>query len=231
MLLSRDDHDRIERAIAAAEATTRGEIVCSVTDEAATYAEVPLAWAATGALLLPLLALAVARAAGHFDYALGGWSAAHVAAMHAAVLTALTGYALLQCLLFASIFALVSLSPVRRALTPPALKRTRVRERALEQFFARGLDKTREHTGVLIFVSLKDRRAEVLADSGINAKVGAAAWDKAIEDLLSGVKVGDPGRGLVAAIERCGRLLTEHFPAGPENPDELPNALIETQPS
>lgn len=231
MLLKPDDHARIERAVAAAEATTRGEIVCAVTDEAATYAEVPLAWAATGALLLPLVALAVARAAGHFDYALGGWSAAHVAAMHAAVLTALTGYALLQCLLFAGIFALVSLPPIRRALTPPSLKRTRVRERALEQFFARGLDKTRDHTGVLIFVSLKDRRAEVLADSGINAKVGAAAWDKAIEDLQVGVKAGEPGSGLVAAIEGCGRLLAEHFPADSENPNELPNALIETPPT
>lgn len=230
MLLKPDDHDRIERAVEAAEATTRGEIVCSVTEEAATYAEVPLAWAATGALLLPLIALAIARTAGHFDYALGGWSAAHVAAMHAAVLTALTGYALLQCMLFASIFVLVSLAPVRRALTPPSLKRTRVRERALEQFFARGLDKTREHTGVLIFVSLRDRRAEVVADSGINAKVGAAAWDKAIEDLLSGVKAGEPCRGLVAAIEHCGRLLTEHFPAGPENPDELPNRAVEVPP-
>jgi putative membrane protein len=228
MLLDSRDHERIAQAVAAAEATTRGEIVCAVTDEAGAYAEVPLAWAVTGALVLPLLPLAAASAARHFDYAFGGWAAGHAAATHAAVLTALTGYALLQCLLFAAIFALASMPAIRRRLTPPSLKRARVRERALQQFFAQGLDKTRERTGVLIFVSLHDRRAEVLADSGISGRVGAPVWDEVVGDVLAGVKAGQPGDGFVAAIERCGRILAQHFPAQADNPNELPDALVET---
>src|SRR3990167_131614 len=104
MLLSSEDHVRIELAVATAERATRGEIVCVVTDEVGPYAEVPLAWAAVVALVIPLLMLAGAGAAGLFDYAFGGWVAAQLAATHVAVLTALTTYALLQCTLFVGVF-------------------------------------------------------------------------------------------------------------------------------
>jgi putative membrane protein len=228
MLINSDDHRRIAQAVSAAEATTRGEIVCVVAEEAAHYAEVPLAWAAAGAILLPIVALAVTAAAGQFDYAFGGWAAAHVAAAHTAVVTALAGYAFVQCLLFVAILVLVSIPTIRRRLTPASLKRAHVRARAMEHFFARGLDKTRERTGVLIFVSLKDRRAEVLADTGINSKVDPSAWNDVISDLMVGVRTGKPGDGFVAAIERCGRHLAQHFPAGPENPNELPDGLIDS---
>lgn len=227
MLLSSEDHHRIETAVAAAEAATRGEIVCVVTDEAARYAEVPLAWAAAAALLLPSVALTVAGLAGRFDYAFGDWAAGHLAAIHAAVLAALTGYALVQVAVFAGVFVLVSIPQIRRRLTPTAQKRAQVRARALEQFYARGLDKTHERTAVLIFVSLHDRRAEVLADSGISGRVDASAWNDVIADLVAGIRTNRPGDGFVAAIERCGRHLAEHFPARPDNPNELPDRLVE----
>lgn len=214
MLLDPDEHRRIAEAVGAAEATTRGEIVCVITDEAARYAEVPLAWAAAGAIILPILAL--------------GWVAAHVGAAHASVLTALSGYALVQCLLFFGILLLVSIPVIRRTLTPPSLKRAHVRSRAMEHFFARSLDATRERTGVLILVSLKDRRAEVLADTGISDKVAPSAWDEVISDLVSGAKLKKPADGIVAAIARCGRILATHFPSGAYNPNELPNAIVES---
>ncbi|MBB3893009.1 putative membrane protein [Phenylobacterium haematophilum] len=228
MLLEAQDHARIAQAVAAAGATTSGEIVCVVTNEAAPYAEVPLAWAALGALVLPVALLAAASATRHFDYTFGGWTAGHIGAVHAAVLTTLSGYVLLQCLLFAGLFALVSVPAIRRRLTPLSLRRMRVRERALEQFFVRGLDSTRERTGVLIFVSLKDRRAEVLADSGISGRVDPSVWDGVVAELVDGVRGGRPGDGLVAAVERCGRILTKSFPAQPGNPNELPDTLAET---
>lgn len=227
MLLTSEDRHRIEAAVEAAEATTSGEIVCVVTDEAAHYAEVPLAWSAAAALLLPLVALAAAGVAGRFDYAFGGWAAGHVAAIHAAVLTALTSYALVQAVLFIGVFVFVSIPQVRRLLTPTAHKRAQVRARALEQFYARGLDKTRERTAVMIFVSLHDRRAEVLADSGISDKVDGLAWSDVIADLVSGIRASKPGDGFVAAIERCGRHLAEHFPDGPDNPNELSDTFTE----
>jgi putative membrane protein len=228
MLLTSDDHRRIAQAVGAAEATTRGEIVCVVSDEAAHYGEVPLAWAAAGSLLLPVVALAIAGAAGQYDFAFGGWAAAHVAAAHSAVTTALAGYAVVQGLLFISILVLVSIPSIRRRLTPASLKRAHVRARAMEHFFARGLDKTRERTGVLIFVSLKDRRAEVLADTGISAKVEPSVWEEVIGELVKGVRTAKPGDGFVSAIATCGRILATHFPAGADNPNELPDTILES---
>lgn len=139
MLLSSEDHARIEFAIATAERATRGEIACVVTDEVGPCDEVPLAWAAAGALVLPLLALVAAGVAKPFDYALGGWAVAHLAVTHAAVLTALTTYALFQCMVFLTVFVVVSIPPMRRRLTPASLKRLRMRGRTQQQFFERGL--------------------------------------------------------------------------------------------
>lgn len=227
MFMSPDDHRRIEKATASAEATTRGEIVCVVAEEASFYMEVPLAWAAAVALVAPVF-LIVLGAATHLDDTLRGWSAAHIAATHTAVTTVLSAYAMLQGLIFVAIALLTSIPVVRRALAPASLKHGHVHQRALEQFFARDLHKTDERTGVLIYASLKDRCAEVIADTGINATVDPRAWDEVIAALVAGIRAGQPGNGFVAAIEKTGRLLATHFPADRTNPNELPDGIIET---
>ena len=229
MLLSPQDHRRIAQATAATEATTRGQIVCVVAEEAAPYMEVPLAWAAAGALLVPAALLSLGGAATHWFDGVWGWSAVHVAATHTTVAAALGAYALLQCLLFVAIALLASIPTVRRGLTPAALKHGHVHQRALEQFFARGMENTRERTGVLIYASLTDRCAEVVADEGVNAKVSPQAWAEVIRALTVGMKAGKPGDGFVHAIESCGRLLAAHFPSEGANRNELPDAVVETQ--
>ncbi len=231
MLLSPEDHERIQQATQAAEAGTRGEIVCVVANEASHYMEVPLAWAAVGSLVLPLLPLTLGAADSWFDDGLRGWSVAHVAASHSTVMAVLGGYALVQCLLFILIALLVSIPVVRRAMTPGLIRRGHVHQRAMEQFYARDLHLTRERTGVLIYASLKDRMVEVIGDIGINAKVGPKDWREVIVRLTSGIKAGRPADGFVAAIETCGRLLATHFPTDLANPNELPDAIADDPPS
>jgi putative membrane protein len=228
MLLSPQDHKRIELATAAAEATTRGQIVCVVAHEAAPYMEVPLAWAAAGALLTPVVLLALGGVATHWFDNVWGWSAVNVAATHTTIAAALGAYALLQCLLFVVIALMASIPAIRRTLTPASIKHGHVHQRALEQFFARGMENTHERTGVLIYASLQDRCAEVVADTGINANVDPRAWDEVIAALVTGMRAGQPGNGFVAAIERCGRLLALHFPAHGTRLNELPDGVIET---
>ena len=97
----------------------------------------------------------------------------------------------------------------------------------MRQFFAQGLDQTENRTGVLIYASLAERYAEIVADAGIHAKVTPDVWDQAIAALVAGMREGRPGDGFVAAIERCGAVLAEHFPPGALNRDELPNRLVE----
>jgi putative membrane protein len=231
MLLSPQDHASIEAATHAAEASTRGEIVCVVSDEASHCPEVPVAWAAIAALILPVAPLMVGVAAGWLDSGLHGWSAAHIAASHAAVVAALGGYAMVQFLVFIGVLAFVSIPPIRRAMTPASIRHGHVHRRAMEQFYARGVNATAERTGVLIFASLKDRVAVVVADEGINAKVGPRAWTDVIDLLTSGLKAGRPGEGFTSAIHACGELLARHFPAIGNNPNELQDVLGEDPPT
>ena len=80
---------------------------------------------------------------------------------------------------------------------------------------------------MLIFASTAERYAEIVADSGINAKVQPEAWLKAIAAMISAIKDGRPGDGFVVAVELCGAELARHFPPGGLNRDELPNKLVE----
>ena len=80
---------------------------------------------------------------------------------------------------------------------------------------------------MLIFASVAERYAEIVADSGINAKVQPEVWSKAVAAMISAITDGRPGDGFVAAVELCGEQLARYFPPGALNPDELPNKVVE----
>jgi putative membrane protein len=224
--LSPSDLAAIEAAVRQAEARTTGEIYCVVTEESSHYGETAIAWAAGVALLGPALLL---LAGGHvvIPDLFSTWSASQVgAAMESAVRRALIGAIALQVVLFMLTAVIVSIPPVRRALTPKGLKRLRVQRRAAEQFVAKNLHLTRERTGVLIFVSLGERMAELIADDGIADHVEPHVWDRAMAALTEGLKRGQPEAGFAAAIGLCADVLAEKFPQRPgDNPNELPDAV------
>jgi putative membrane protein len=80
---------------------------------------------------------------------------------------------------------------------------------------------------VVIFASTEDRMVAVVADEAIHAKVGNQAWDKAVATVLAGIKSGDPASGFVGAVDLCGDLLAEHFPAAGDNRHPLSDDLLE----
>ena len=83
---------------------------------------------------------------------------------------------------------------------------------AVRQFLAHGLHTTQDRSGVLIFVSLAEHYAEVIADAGINEKVDQSQWDSMIAVLVDCARQGRVADGFVQVIEVCGTLLAEHFP-------------------
>lgn len=102
-----------------------------------------------------------------------------------------------------------------------------MRRRAQAQFLAKNLQHTRGRTGVLIFVSLAERMAELIADEGIAQHVEPKVWDRAMAALVEGLKRDEPAAGFAAAIGLCADVLAERFPADPgDNPDELPDAVV-----
>jgi putative membrane protein len=222
-MFSDADRTRIADAITAAEKATTGEIVCVVSDRADHYP-------ATGLSYAVLLAFAVPLVATVFGYgpdriaALNDWSSGDVVVD---LRRAIEAYAAVQIVVFVVLAALLVRTPLGARLTPRAIKREHVHAAAVTQFRAGGIGTTRAHTGVLIFVSLRDRIAEVVADTAIYAKVPPDHWAATVSALTDGIKAGTPGAGFVRAIELAGAVLAEHFPAQGDNPDELPNRLIE----
>lgn len=225
MFLNPSDLSAIEAAVRAAETRTRGEIYCVASEQSSDYGETPLAWAAGVALLAPALLLLLGFEVALPDLLGRDWIAAHPGVMDAR--QALTAAILLQGLLFVATALITAIPRVRLWLTPGGLKRDRVRRRAEEQFLAKNLHLTRERTGVMIFVSFAEHRAELIADESIAGEVAPAVWDKAMAALTSGLKRGEAAAGFVAAIEMCAEVLAEHFPAHPgDNPNELPDAVV-----
>ena len=225
--LSPTDLSAIEAAVQEAETRTTGEIYCVVSEESSDYGETPLAWAGGVALLAPAILLIAGVHVSIPDF-FATWSAAQVGeAIEAAVRSALVGTIVLQGVLFAATALIVAIPAVRRAMTPHRLKRVRVRRRAAEQFLAKSLHLTRERTGVLIFVSLGERMAELIADEGIAAHVDPKVWDRAMAALTEGLKRGEPAAGFAAAIGLCADVLAERFPPTEgDNPNELPDKVI-----
>jgi putative membrane protein len=223
--LSQADQDRIAQAVAQVETTTAGEIYCVLAPEVGDDRAVPLIWATGAALLLPALALLAGFRPEMLSRLFGGWSIGHAAAQDVAILSALLTYIGLQAAIFAVVAALVSIPAVRRALIPPAVKKARVRQAALDYFMAKDLHLTRERTGVLIFAALAEHRVEVIADDGVHAAAPSGVWDEVVADLVAGLKRGAIADGFVAAVARAGAILAAHAPPRPDDRNELPDGL------
>lgn len=211
-MLTPDDHKRIEAAVAEAEAGSTGDIFCVLAGEVSTYREVPIAWGAAAALVLPPLVLAFALRP-ILQAMTGGWIIAEPGANRGELALIITGYAVAQALIFGVVALIASIAPVRRALTPRFLKQHRVKKAAFQHFVAAHAHAADSETGVVIFVALVERQVEVLADAAIHAKVGDAVWADAARAVQEGMKTPDPTAGIIKAISICGAALKAHFPS------------------
>ena len=102
-----------------------------------------------------------------------------------------------------------------------------VEEAAVTSFFQKGVYRTRDETGILIFISLFERRVWVLADRGINRKVAQDQWDGIVARILEGIRQQRAGEAICAAVAEIGELLAAHFPIKADDRDELTNLIVE----
>jgi putative membrane protein len=220
--LSEADHDKVSSAIAAAEANTNGEIVAVATPISDPYHDVALHWAVAAMILV--LAWAAWRPdwlTWWYDTLTGGW---HAEPTLGELLTFLMILAVLK---FTAVLLILKWMPLRLALTPGPTKHRRVRRRAVAVFKAAAERRTVGRTGVLIYLSMAERRAEIVADDAILKVTDETTWGDAMAALLADVKAGRTGDGMVAAIERVGEVLAEHFPRTDGDINEIPDKLIE----
>ncbi len=108
----------------------------------------------------------------------------------------------------------------------PLFRNQSARERALDIFSRLRIWDTAHNNGVLIYLLLADRDFEIVADRGIDAKVGAADWEKICVEMESDFKAGNFERGVIKGIEAVSRLMAMHFPAERGGRNELPDAPV-----
>jgi putative membrane protein len=220
--LSEADHAKVSAAVTAAEAKTAGEIVTVVTDRSDGYTDVALVWAAIAAFTaIAFLTFFPGFYLGLVDRILGKWNADWTP-------RGIFGLALLVGILkFAGAWLIQLWQPLKFLLIPGVIKSHRANARAVAIFKVGAQRRTTGRTGILIYLSMRERRAEIVADEAITSKVAAETWGEAMAAMLAEVKQGRVAEGMVAAVEKVGAVLAEHFPRDEHDVNELPDQLIE----
>lgn len=215
--LSDSDMAEIKEAVAKAESKTTGEIALALTAESDSYSfwELLASTYLAGFVFIVLLPFA-GKISGLYERFFWGtpeW-----------LLPAFYGIATLATIVLG--FFAVNVPVLDRIVIPRVIRKKCVSDKAFRHFAQSGVYDTKEHSGILIFVSYLERQVRIIADSGIAKKIPQDLWNIIADDLAAGIKNGKTKEGFIAAVEKCGELLAENFPAGEENPNELPDGLV-----
>lgn len=202
--LTKDEQQRLIDCVKDVESRTSGEIVPVIASDSYDY---PRA-AHLGGLVLGILAsIGLAMLLGRED-------------MWVFILLFLAAY-----VIFSRVLNMVP--AIKKPFISKREMREEVEEAAVTAFYLNGLHRTRDLTGIIIYVSVYERSVQVLADKGINDKVDPAVWQEVVAMITKGIRDGRPGEALCEGVKRCGELITEHFPIKHDDTDELPNLIVE----
>jgi putative membrane protein len=200
---SPEEKERIRLAVSAAEEHTSGEIVIMVVERSDSYREAGI----LGAVLCAALVALILAVASH----------------HVTIWT----YLPLTLLLYYPSHLLVStVTQLQRPFIANKRLSEAVRERAVRAFYEKGLYRTLEETGILIFISLFERKVWILGDRGINARIPQESWQQFAHAISTGIKDGQACDALCTVIGTCGEVLARHFPQKPGDTNELPDDVI-----
>lgn len=198
------EREEIRRAVEAAEATTSGEIVTMVVPESDRYREAEVLG---GVLLAGLIALLIGTLLQH--------------------ITVWFFVPTLFILFFPCHILFIKVPGLKRSLLTRSRLESAVRERCVHAFYEKGLHRTRNATGVLIFISELERKVWIIGDRGINEKIAIETWHELASELSAGIREGRACAALCNTIGKCGASLAEHFPRKEDDRNELPDEVIQ----
>lgn len=200
-MLTQEQQQQVADAISAVERNTDAELVAVLARRADRYTYVPIVYAAAIALLTPGVIALTPFWLGPWEVLLTQWSVFIVLAL------------------------LLQWPPLLARIIPQSVKRWRAANLARRQFLEQNLHHTREHTGVLIFVSEIEHYVEIIADRGIDQHVDAQRWQHIVDAFTAQVARGETLQGFLQCVNSCGELLQRHAPATDQK-NELPNHMI-----
>lgn len=220
--LTAEDRQRVAQAVTQAENASAGEIVTIITERSDSYHDVALVWSAiVGLLALCALAIAPDFYLGIWDWLLGNWQIEWTPRQLFELAALVAG------LKFIGMWLILLWRPLRVWLVPRALRNARVRNRAITCFKVGAERRTHGRTGILIYLSMAEHCAEIVADEAIAGKVPPEIWGHAMASMIAEIRQGRMADGMIAAVREVGSVLAEHFPRDANDVNELPDRLIE----
>ena len=220
--LSEQDHERVSASVAKAESQTAGEIVTILADRSDGYSDIQLAWASLVAFLKLLgFAYFPGLVTGFMATVTGNWNLEWSPQGFVILATFATVVA------FAVVWLIQQWDAVRFALIPGIVKTSRVHDRAIRAFRIGAERRTHGRTGILIYLSMREHRAEIVADEAIATKVDPQVWGEAMDAMIGELKLGRTADAMIVAVERVGKVLSDQLPRSDNDVNELPDRLIE----
>jgi putative membrane protein len=201
--------EQIETCVREAELATRGEIVVMVAPSSHHYPVAGLRGAA--AFSIPA-AVVLARTVGPVV-----WAGPHDLWIFLGIFFPL---------FFLCRLVVMRLPRLKRLFVSEKEMDHDVREAATIHFFLKGLFRTREENGVLIYLSVFEGKVWVMGDRGVDAAAPAGFWQGIVDEVVAGIREGRPAAAICAAVGRIRRLLEEKFPVAASDTNELPNLIV-----
>ncbi|WAT18891.1 hypothetical protein OZN62_04795 [Aurantiacibacter sp. MUD11] len=222
-ILDEAQHKIVSDAVGEAELTTSGEIVPVLAEASDGYSDIAFFWAAVASFTAMSLLIAFPElTTAKWDWLFGaGWEGDWTLAEFA---TLVVGFGLVK---FVGVWLFLLIPAIRFALVPGPVKRQRVRAGAVRHFKVGADGRTHGRTGVLLYLSMREHRAEIVADEPIHEKVDPEVWGEAMADMLDEIRKGCIAEGIAAGVRDVGKVLSEHFPRNDHDTNELPDRLIE----
>ncbi len=221
-ILSPEQHKLVSDAVGKAELTTSGEIVPVLAEQSDGYSDIAMVYcAAVSFTVMSAFALLPLPFLELWDNLIGGWGSEWTTGDTASMTIAL------GLIAFVVTWLVMLVPAIRFALVPGPVKTARVHEHAIRHFKVGAERRTHGRTGVLLYLSMHEHRAEIVADQPIAEKVNAEVWGEAMADMLVEIRKGCIAEGIAAGVRDVGQVLSEHFPRAEDDQNELPDRLIE----
>ena len=220
--LSAEDHARVSAAVSAAEARSAGEIVTIIADRSDGYTDIALVWAIMVSFTA-IVALSIVPDffLGLYDQITGTWASEWTPRELFALAA---GVGIVK---FIAAMLLQLWQPLKFWLIPRTVRAARSRARAVTCYKVGAERRTTGRTGILIYLSMREHRAEIVADEAISGLIPAEAWGEAMAAMLGHIRQGRIADGMIAAVDQVGAVLALHFPRADDDSNELPDRLIE----
>ncbi len=221
MHIDPDDHLRLSQAVRSAEADTSGEIVTIIADRSDAYHDVGLHYAILAMLFVPVLFAVLPQwPDAILRLVTSGWGEREIPALYVLIF-------FLMVTVFLIVRYTLAIMPLRLALTPKATRRRRVRRRAIDLFKVGTEKRTTGRTGILVYLSMGERMAEIVADEAIYKRVPDTEWGDAMAAMIEQVAAGRVTDGMIAAVQKVGTILSANLPRDADDRNELPDRVIE----